>query len=78
MAPNHATKGIPEALANFDSLPDSAYVRLPVVCALFGYSDSTAWRRVKAGDLPSPEKLGPRVTAWNVGKLRQALRPKAA
>ena len=72
-----ATSPIPSALKNFDSLPDSAYVRQPVVEALFGFSGSTVWRRVQAGLLPAPEKHGPRITAWNVGELRRVLRGDA-
>lgn len=68
-----ATPGCPDSLRNFDSLPDSANVRLPVVAALFACSGVTVWRRVRAGTLPKPRKLGTRVTAWNVGELRQAL-----
>lgn len=65
--------GIPDALKNFDSLPDSAFVRLPVVAALKACSTATVWRMVKRGDLPSPRKLSQRITAWNVGELRKAL-----
>lgn len=61
------------ALKNFDSLPDSAYVRLPVVAALFGCSSATVWRLVKSKKITSPKKLSDRVTAWNVGDLRKAL-----
>lgn len=61
------------ALAEFDRLPDAAYVRLPVVMALFACSDETVRRRVKAGAIPAPVKLGPRSTAWKVGELRRAL-----
>jgi predicted DNA-binding transcriptional regulator AlpA len=61
------------ALANFDSLPDSAHVRLPVVAALKGVSTATVWRWVKAGILPAPVKLGPNTTAWRVGELRRSL-----
>lgn len=68
-----AAPGIPAALRNFDSLPDSANVRLPVVAALFACAGVTVWRRVKAGTLPAPRKLSERVTAWNVGELRLAL-----
>jgi predicted DNA-binding transcriptional regulator AlpA len=68
-----AVRNIPDALRNFDSLPDSANVRLPVVAALFACADVTVWRRVKAGALPAPRKLGARVTAWNVGELRSVL-----
>lgn len=34
---------IPEALKHFDSLPDSANVRRPVVSALLGCSPATVW-----------------------------------
>lgn len=64
---------IPNSLKNFDSLPDSANVRQPTVQALVGCSSATVWRMVKRGTLPTPRKLSPRVTAWNVGDLRKAL-----
>lgn len=64
---------IPDALKNFDSLPDSANVRQPVVEALFGCSAATVWRMVKRGTL-KPRKLSERVTAFNVGELRTALK----
>lgn len=67
-SPSNAT-----ALSGFDALPDAAHVRLPVVQALYACSDETIRRRVKAGQIPAPKKLGPRVTAWNVGDLRAAL-----
>ena len=66
-------QGIPEALKHFDSLPDSANVRRPVVSALLGCSPATVWRMVQRGELPAPRRLSPRVTAWNVGDLRKAL-----
>lgn len=61
-----------EALARFDSLPDVARVRLPVVCSLFAISAPTVWRRVKAGALPRPMKDGA-ATVWQVGQLRAKL-----
>jgi predicted DNA-binding transcriptional regulator AlpA len=64
---------IPDALKNFDSLPDSANVRLPVVRTLYGCSSATIWRMVKLGTIPTPRKLSERITAWNVGDLRKAL-----
>jgi len=60
------------ALQDFDRLPDSANVRLPVVAALHGVSTVTVWRWSKNGTLPAPEKKGG-VTAWNVGALRRAM-----
>lgn len=61
-----------EALKHFDSLPDSANVRLPVVRALFACSAATVWRSV-GKTIPRPRKLSARTTCWNVGELRQAL-----
>ena len=73
MAHRTATSAISDALKNFDSLPDSANVRQPVVEALIGCSAATVWRMVKRGTLPPPRKLSERVTAWNVGALRKVL-----
>lgn len=68
-------QAIPEALENFDQLPDSANVRLPVVMRLYGISSASVWRGVKAGNIPKPRKLTPRCTCWNVGELKKALAP---
>ncbi len=76
MAHRTNPSAIPDALKNFDSLPDSANVRLPVVKALFSCSESTVLRMVRRGDLPAPIKPTERITAWNVGKLRQHLLAK--
>ncbi|MCB1983978.1 MAG: AlpA family phage regulatory protein [Burkholderiales bacterium] len=64
---------IPEALRNFDQLPNTANVRQPVVQALYACSAASVWRGVKDGRIPKPRKLSPRTTCWNVGELRQAL-----
>ena len=64
---------IDDVLAKFDSLPDDAHVRLPVVMALFACSAASAWRYVKNGSIPAPRKFGSRVTAWKVGQLRATL-----
>ena len=74
----NAKPAIPAELENFDSLPDSAHVRLPVVRGLYGASASTIWRNVKAGAIPEPRKLTPAISAWNVGELRAALSRGAA
>ncbi len=70
-------KSIPDALANFDQLPDSAYIRLPVMIGLFGISSASIWRGVKNQSLPTPVKLTERTTAWNVGQVRADLALKA-
>jgi len=71
------TQSIPHALINFDSMPNGAYIRLPVLKALYGVSSATIWRGVKNGSIPKPTKLTERTTAWNVGVVRAALAAKA-
>jgi predicted DNA-binding transcriptional regulator AlpA len=68
---------IPSELAHFDQLPDSAYIRLPIIKALYGVSSATIWRGVKNKTIPKPSKLTERTTAWNVGQVRVALAAKA-
>lgn len=60
-------------LAAFDELPNSAYVPINVVCALFGCSTATVWRRVRAGQMAQPQRIGLRTTRWQVGDLRNEL-----
>ena len=62
-----------EFLSDFDSLPDTANVRLPVVMGLYGISAATVWRNIKNGNIPKPRKLTSRTTVFNVGELRSAL-----
>lgn len=69
---------LPTALANFDDLPDSAFIRLPTLKMLYGISAASCWRGVKRGSIPQPIKLSERCTCWNVGQLRAALAAKAA
>lgn len=64
---------IPDALRNFNDLPDAANVRDKVVAGLYGCSVPTIWRMAKDGRLPRPRKLSDRITCWNVGELRKAL-----
>lgn len=67
-------KDFPDALRNFDQLPEAANVRQPVVEGLFACSSATVWRRVKDGRIPQPRRLSDRLTSWNVGELRRALK----
>lgn len=76
MKPCLSSAPVPDALRNFDSLPDAGFVRLPVVAALFACSPATVWRRA-GKSLPAPRKLSEKVTAWRVGDLRKALRGEA-
>lgn len=72
-APRKGRRAKPSAIGQFDTLPDSAFVRLPTVADLIDSSGATVWRWVKAGRLPAPKKLGPQSVAWNVGELRRAM-----
>jgi prophage regulatory protein len=68
LRPQHA-----RTLRDFDTLPDSAEVRAPVVAAWRGVSVATIWRWSTdgSGTLPAPTRTGG-VTSWSVGKLRRA------
>lgn len=71
--PARVTRAFPGTLEHFDQLPDSAFVRQPVVEKLFACSAATVWRRVADCRIPKPRKLSERITVWNVGQLRTAL-----
>jgi hypothetical protein len=68
---------INSVLQNFDQLPDSAMVRLPIVKGLLNVSGATVWRLVKAGKLKT-YKLSERTTTFNVGELKKFLTAKAS
>jgi predicted DNA-binding transcriptional regulator AlpA len=70
-------QAIPEALVNFDKLPDSAYIRLPVMLGLYGISSASIWRGVKKLTIPTPVKLSERTTGWSVKAIRADLALKA-
>ena len=73
-------------LANFDVLPDSAFIResqlvqsrLKDTLAPLPFSASTLWRKVKAGTFPKPIKLSDRVTCWKVSEVRAWMAAQAA
>lgn len=71
-------KRVREDLQHFDELPDSAHVRLPIVTKVCGCGAATVWRHVREKRLPSPVRLGPKISAWNVGALRAHLAARAA
>ena len=70
-------RAIPDALVNFDKLPDSAYIRLPVMKGLYGVSTASIWRGVKSGLICKPVKISERCTAWSVRLVRADLALKA-
>lgn len=62
-----------ETLSNFDSLPDSAFVRPQVIAAHADISMATFWRRQKSNALP-PLQNG----RINVGEYRRWIAAKSA
>lgn len=69
-------QSIPLDLQQFDLLPNSSFIRLPVIKRLYGVSSATIWRGVKNGSIPSPVKVSERCTCWNVGLVKAALAAK--
>jgi len=63
----------PGISSTYGVLPVTGFVRLADLRQIIPLSDSTIWRRVKAGTMPAPVKLSPRVTAWKAEDIRQWL-----
>ncbi len=57
-------------------LPETGFVRLPVILRVFPVGKSTWWAGVKEGRYPQPVKLGPRITAWRVEDIRALIEEK--
>ncbi len=51
-------------------MPQEGFIRQPVVLKVLGISQSTLWRKIKAGVYPRPVKLSPRLSAWRVKDIR--------
>jgi len=66
-------------LSQFDTLPDCAFVRMPVVQALRGgITQKSVYDLINSGALPRPVKLGTRMNGFQVGQLRKHLAALAA
>jgi hypothetical protein len=64
-------------VAQFDTLPDDAHVRVRVVAKLKGCSVATVWRNTHAGKWEQPEQISDGIVAWRVGSLRKEKRRAA-
>lgn len=58
-------------------LPQTGFVRLPVVLAVFPISRSAWWAGIKRGIYPAGVKLSHRCTAWRVEDIRKLLKQVA-
>ena len=57
---------------NCASLPEVGFIRqAQLIPSIVPFSNATLWRKVKDGTFPAPVKLSPRVTAWDVQKIRE-------
>ncbi len=52
------------------ALDEPRFWRLPTVVACLGVSETTLWRRVKAGEFPPPVPYG-RVRIWPASEVRR-------
>ncbi|RFO98291.1 AlpA family transcriptional regulator [Rhodoferax lacus] len=75
--PRQPVRVSPHGNFNFDELPDTGFMRQPKVLEVVPFSSATLWRHCKNGQFPKPVKLSERVTAWNVGLIRQWLLAQA-
>jgi predicted DNA-binding transcriptional regulator AlpA len=75
---NHYEKLHSSPTSNFDTLPDTGYLRqAQLIPHVVPVSSATLWRMCKSGKFPKPVKLSARVTAWNVGLIRVWLASQA-
>lgn len=54
-------------------LPETGFVRLPVVLQVFPVSRSAWWEGIRKKRYPQGVKLGPRITAWRVEDIRKLI-----
>lgn len=52
------------------SLPETGFIRLPTVLAVFPISKSSLYEGIKKGIYPAPVKLSERTAAWRVEDIR--------
>lgn len=59
-------------------LPETGFIREPVILSIIPVSRSTWWAGVKSGRFPAGLKLSSRVTAWRVEDIRALITQIAA
>ena len=52
------------------NLPETGFVRLPDILAVYPVGKSTWWAGCRSGKYPSPIKLSEKITAWRVEDIR--------
>jgi prophage regulatory protein len=54
-------------------LPETGYIRLPEVLAVYPLSKSTWWAGIRDDRYPAGVKLSERTTAWRVEDIRKLI-----
>lgn len=55
-------------------LPETGFVRLPIILKIFPVGKSTWWQGVKDGKYPKSVKLSERTTAWRVEDIKSLIK----
>lgn len=61
-----------------EKVPETGFVRLPTILAVFPVGRSTWWAGVRKKIYPQPVKLGPQITAWRAEDIRALIEKAAA
>lgn len=54
-------------------LPETGFLRLPQILALFPVGKSSWWRGCRTGRYPKPVKIASRTTAWRAEDIRKLI-----
>lgn len=57
-----------------NSIPETGFLRLPQILAVYPVSKSAWWAGVKSGRYPQSVKLGPRTTAWRAEDIHALIK----
>ena len=57
-----------DGLRLYRELPSNGLVTMALISALTGWSRVTLWRKIKAGELPQPRKIG-RALRWSKAEV---------
>ena len=55
------------------TLPDTGFVRLPLILRVLPVSRSNWWEGVKSGRFPPSVKISEGITAWDVDDIRRCI-----
>lgn len=61
----------------FKDIPETGFMRLPQILAIYPVCKTAWWNGVKEGRYPKPVKLGPRTTAWRAEDIRELIQRAA-